>query len=89
MDEIYSIIKKYIDEYDFENLLAIGAPLDEYNLESERISDLITNENSIEEIATAIASVLKSSFGCLEKVDVNKTDSFMEIAKKIKNDLSL
>ena len=89
MNEIYSIIKKYIDEYDFENLLAIGAPLDEYNLESERISDLITNENSIEEIATAIASVLKSSFGCLEKVNVNKTDSFMEIAKKIKNDLSL
>ena len=89
MNEIYSIIKKYIDEYDFENLLAIGAPLDEYNLESERISDLITNENSIEEIATAIASVMKSSFGCLEKVDVNKTDSFMEIAKKIKNDLSL
>ena len=89
MNEIYSIIKKYIDEYDFENLLVIGAPLDEYNLESERISDLITNENSIEEIATAIASVMKSSFGCLEKVDVNKTDTFMEIAKKIKNDLSL
>ena len=64
--------------------MAIGAPLDEYNLESERISDLITNENSIEEIATAIASVMKSSFGCLEKVDVNKTDSFIEIAKKNK-----
>lgn len=34
------------------------------------------------DIATAIASVMKSSFGCLEKVDVNKTDTFMEIAKK-------
>ena len=89
MNEIYSIVKKYIDEYDFENLLAIGAPADEYNLESERISELITNENSIEEIATAIASVMKSSFRYLEKVDVNKTDSYMEIAKKIKNDLSL
>lgn len=86
MNEIYSIVKKYIDEYDFENLLAIGAPQNEYSLESKRISDLITNESSTEEIATAIASVMKSSFGCLEKVDINKTDSFMEIAKKIKND---
>lgn len=84
MNVIYSIVKKYIDEYDFENLLAIGAPLNEYYLESERIFDLITKESSIEEIATAIASVMKSSFSCLEKVDVNKTNSFMEIARNKK-----
>ena len=87
--KIYPIVKKSIDEYDFDDLLAACAPPDEYDLESERISDLITTESSIEEIASMIASVMKSSFGYLMKVDVNKIESFMEIAEKIKNDLSI
>lgn len=39
MNVIYSTVKEYIDEYDFENLLTIGAPLNEYYLESEEIFD--------------------------------------------------
>lgn len=86
--KIYPVVKKYIDEYDFDDLLGIGAPPDEYDWESEKISDLITNECSAEEIASVIASVMEASLGRLMKVDVNKIESFMEIAEKIKNDLS-
>ena len=86
---IYSIVKKYIDEYDFDDLLGIGAPPDEYDWESQKISTLITNESSIDEIASVIASVMKASLGHLMKVDVNKAESFMEIAEKIKNNLSI
>lgn len=81
--DIYSLVKKYIDEYDFEDLLAIGAPNDEYDSESREIASLIIEESTTDEIAEIISDVMKKSFGELIKVDVSKSESFMEIAGKI------
>lgn len=83
MKEIYMIVKKHIDELDYMGLLVMGAPSDEYDLESKKIASLITNESSVEEITAAIVSVIRSSFGC----DINATEKTIEVARKIKNDI--
>ena len=83
MSKIYPIVKKHIDKYDFLHLLKNGAPSDEYDHESKKISDSIINESSIEEIASVIASVMSTDFG----YDYIKPENFIDIAKKIKSDL--
>lgn len=83
----YDIVKKCIDEYDFDDLLAIGAPNDEYDTESEGIAQRINAESSVEEIADVIADVFHQSMGELLKADVDNPDSFTEIATKIKHEL--
>ena len=56
---IFKIIKKYIDKYDFDNLLAMGAPEDEYYPEIAEIVGQITKESTEEEIKTIVAQVFK------------------------------
>lgn len=85
---IYNIVKKYIDEYDFDDLLAIGAPQDEYNLESTRISQRINVNSSVEEIAETISDVFSQSMVFVVKTDVTNPDNFLEVATKIKNELN-
>ncbi len=85
---IYSIVKKYIDEYDFDDLLAIGAPQDEYDLESTRICQRININSSVEEIAETISDVFSQSMGFVVKTDVTNADNFLEVAAKIKNELN-
>ncbi|WP_044974337.1 hypothetical protein [Ruminococcus sp. HUN007] len=85
---VYGIIKKYIDEYDFDDLLAIGAPNDEYDLETERISQRINIQSSVLEIAETISDVFLHSMCSVVKADVTNPDHFLEVAKKIKNELN-
>ena len=85
---IYSIVKKYIDEYDFDDLLAIGAPKDEYDYESTRISQRINIDSSIPEIAETISDVLHHSLYSVVKTDVTDPNHFLEIAAKIKKEIN-
>ena len=82
MNNKYTIVKKYIDEYDYWSLLEDGAPEDEFDLEARKISDLINADSSIERIAEVIAMVMRSAFGNEEK-----TENYLETARKIKSEL--
>lgn len=82
MKDKYEIVKKYIDEYDYYSLLRDGAPEDEFDSEVRKICNLISSDSSTERIAEVIAMVMRSSFGNEEK-----TESYMEIAEKIKWEL--
>ena len=85
---IYNIVKKYIDEYDFDDLLVIGAPQDEYDLESTRIIQRINVNSSVEEIAETISDVFLHSMGSVVKADVTNPNHFLEVATKIKNEIN-
>ena len=82
MNNKYTIVKKYIDEYDYWSLLEDGAPEDEFDLEARKISDLINADSSIERIAEVIAMVMRSAFGNEEKAE-----NYLETARKIKSEL--
>ena len=90
MKDKYLVVKKYMDEYDYESLLELGAPDDEYDIESRVISRLITKDNSVEEIAEVIARVMKQFFSYsvkeLDNSEVN-IKPFLEAARKIKLEL--
>ena len=47
----FEIVKKYIDEYDYYDLLACGAPNDEFDSYSRKFANTITEKDSIEDIA--------------------------------------
>lgn len=78
-DEISAIIKKYIDKYDFETLLDLNSPDNEYDGEVKRIRQVINKDSSVEEIATAVIQAFKYSF----EEDLNK-DEVNEMAKAMK-----
>ena len=83
MEYIYSIVKKYVDKYDFYDLLALGAPADEYDMESHKISGLITSESTTVEIAQAIYKVMYRAFGDISDNVAMKAENFLGIAGKI------
>ena len=60
--EKYLIMKKHIDEMDYHSLLSVGAPNDEFDTESQAISDKITYVQSARDIAQIIADVFNLSF---------------------------
>ena len=45
----FEIVKKYIDEYDYYDLLACGAPNDEFDSYSRKFANTITEKDSIED----------------------------------------
>lgn len=57
MNKIFTIVKKYIDEYDYYCLLREGAPEDEFASEALRMSDCISEDSTVEQIAAIIADV--------------------------------
>lgn len=63
MGNIYNIVKKHIDRYDFYDLLAFGAPEDEYDNESRQISEHISCDSTTEEIAEAIYAIMHRTLG--------------------------
>ena len=63
MNGKFKIVKKYVDEYDYYGLLRDGAPDDEFISEALRISDRISEDNTIEQIAAIIADVFHLAFG--------------------------
>jgi hypothetical protein len=82
MSKTFLVVKKYIDQMDYYALLAGGAPSDEFDLESKIISEKISCDNSAQEIADIIASVLNRSFDEDDNAPV-----FLSIAQLIKNEL--
>ncbi len=78
----FEIIKKYIDEYDYYDLLACHAPNNEFDSYSRKIADDITKNDTVEDIAMLIANTIDKAFG--EKIN---SDKFLDIAKKIKKAL--
>ena len=63
MNGNFKIVKKYVDEYDYYGLLRDGAPDDEFVSEALRISDRISEDSTIEQIAAIIADVFHLAFG--------------------------
>ena len=61
-NDIFLIVKKYIDRMDYYALLAGGAPNDEFDGESREISTRIHSEQSVQEIATTIAEAFNAAF---------------------------
>ena len=88
MDYNYNIVKKYIDKYDFYNLLALGAPRDEYDMESHKISSLITCDSTTGEIARVIYKVMYRAFGDISDNTALKYDEFLGIASKIRYEIA-
>ncbi len=74
----YSIIKRIIDRYDIMNLLSIGAPSDEYDIESKMIAEQITSDMSVQEIATIVKNTFDSQFS--ENIDILLC---MDVAKDV------
>lgn len=60
--EKFLVVKKYVDECDAFSLLAGGAPRDEYDVESIRIAECISKEDTSKWIAAVIAGVMSASF---------------------------
>lgn len=61
MDKLL-IVKRAVDRADPYGLLAMGAPDDEYDLESERIADALSGADSAEKIAMLAAEIFSRSF---------------------------
>ena len=47
MADRFHIVKKYIDQMDYYDLLASGAPSDEFDIESKEISARIRQEHTV------------------------------------------
>lgn len=74
----FSIVKKAIDNADPCGLLACHAPPDEYDDESAEIAEIISDGDSVEEIAGICAKVFSRAF------DENiSADRFCEVAEEI------
>ena len=82
MSDIFKIVKKYIDEYDYYCLLSEGAPDDEFATEALRISDRISEDSTIERIAATIADVFHLAFGNEEH-----PEHYLPVAQKIWSEL--
>ncbi len=85
-DSVYLIIKKYVDYYDFFGYLAMGAPEDEYDIETREIRKKINRYSSEKEIRRAVVNTF------IEKFDADlSTDMFAEsleqMVRDIKSDL--
>lgn len=73
MTDKFEIVKKYIDEYDYYSLLQEGAPDDEFMSEALRISNSISEDSTIEQIAASIANIFHCAFGNEEKTEYYRT----------------
>ncbi|MBO5867043.1 MAG: hypothetical protein J6Q55_03230 [Clostridia bacterium] len=82
LDDIFLIVKKHIDKMDYYELLAGGAPSDEFDGESRKISARIHSEQTVQEIAKIIAEVFNSSFDEHDDIAV-----FLRVAEQIKKEL--
>ena len=78
----FDIIKKYIDEYDYYGLLASGAPNDEFDSYSRKFTVMISENDTVEDIAMLIAETMDNAFN--EEINV---ENFIDLAQKIRNAL--
>jgi len=82
MSDRFHIVKKHIDKMDYLDLLASGAPSDEFDIESKEISARVRCEHSVQEIAEIIASVFHEYFG-----EHDGATEFLSVAEQIKSEL--
>ncbi len=82
MSDRFHIVKKHIDKMDYFDLLASGAPSDEFDIESKEISARVRCEHSVREIAEIIASVFNEYFD-----EHDDATEFLSVAEQIKNEL--
>jgi len=80
--KLFEIVKKHIDAYDCYCLLEGGAPKDEFDSESYKISERISCLSTPEKIAKITAMIFQKSFGGEEKPGY-----FLEMAKAIAEDI--
>ena len=66
----YQLVKKAIDKLDVYGLLEGGAPDDEFDSESKEISDRISENDSIIQIAEVITDVFNKAFDLHDKPSV-------------------
>ncbi len=78
----FRIVKKWIDTMDYYDLLASGAPKDEFDSESREISRRINPQMSAQQIADIIAEVFNVNFG-----EDTSIDYFLPIAEAIQSNL--
>ncbi|MBE6791434.1 MAG: hypothetical protein E7535_09650 [Ruminococcaceae bacterium] len=81
MADRFHIVKKYIDQMDYYDLLACGAPSDEFDIESREISVKIRGEDSVQKIAEIIAAVFNEYFN-----ELNDATTFLTVAEQIKKE---
>ncbi len=81
--EIFRIVKKHIDQMDYYALLAGGAPKNEFDGESKKITMQISPEMSSFEIANIITKIFNDSFSEHDDATV-----FLSVAEQIKKDLT-
>ncbi len=78
----FKIIKKYIDEYDYYGLLACHAPNDEFDGYSRKFADVISENDTVEDIARLIAETMDKAFS--EEI---KPEKFIKTARLIRKEL--
>lgn len=78
LDRKYLIVKKYIDEMDYGGLLSMGAPDNEFDVESLEISGRISNARNEQDIAQIIADVFNREFD-----HTDAAERFLDCAGKI------
>jgi len=78
---LFEIVKKAIDEWDSYNLLKMGCPNDEYDIESKEIANKLNCENNIQDIAYIISDIFSNSFDDPKRFSV---ENCIEVANKIK-----
>ena len=83
MSDNFHIIKKYVDQMDYYDLLASGAPSDEFDIESKEICARVRCEHSVCEIAEIMALVFNEYFD-----EHSDSSVFLAVAELIKNDFN-
>ena len=83
MPDKFLVVKKYIDQMDYYDLLASGVPSDEFDIESKEIGARVSCEHSVQEIAKIIAAVFNEYFDEHDDATV-----FLPVAEQIKNELT-
>lgn len=78
----FEIVKKHIDKADFMGFLEMGAPSDEYNIESKMIISKISAQSNANDIASIIAEVFYEMFGKRENARF-----YLPVAQSIYDDM--
>ena len=84
---LYQIVKQAIDELDFYGLLKQGAPKEEFEDEALLISERLTGNDSIENIASIIADVFNEAFN-EHRYASEYTPTAEKISQFLKGDLA-
>lgn len=66
----FLVVKAELDRIDTYDLLASGAPKDEFDDEALAISQLISNTSSAQDIAETISAVLNNVFGLSDSASI-------------------